>query len=372
MKRKKRLNLKDYETPLEFIGNTMVNTAILYFFFYCGLSEFSYISIGGAVLSKFIVTFLFFAVAIFLTIFYIKGIEGNLNFTKEGMVALSTLEIFILLGRTEEHAMHLILLVTLFVVCVLMGIYMYYIKKKKAEQLGKRLNTHKVSKYIGRRVCDVLLSAVSIMAMVGIFSDEILPLARKLIVKNEVVIEKNSADSSDTDIYYENLWKFKDEVYKTLSLEEKVRLFEDIGAIECNYLGIDTVQLAVGKFDEEYKMAEYDHSKRLITLSEEMVMNETALQAIESYLHEIFHVYEYALIEEMDSLGIDEEDINTNLKCFRDIYKWKREFDNYSAGTDETGGFYDYYDQNCESRAREYSEYWAEWYEYLIYEDDNE
>lgn len=370
MKRKKRLNLKDYETPLEFIGNTMVNTAILCFFFYCGLSKFSYISIGGVVLSKFIVTFLFFAVAFFLTMFYIKGIEGNLNFMKEGMIALTTLEIFILIGRAEEHAMYLLVLAILCVVCVLVSIYLYYIKKKKAEQLGKRLNTHKVSKYIGRRVCDVLLSTLSIMAMVGIFFDEILPVARKLIVKNEVVIEKNSADSSDTDIYYENLWKYRDEVYKTLSMEEKVRLFEDIGAIECNYLGIDTVQLAIGDFDEEYKMGEYDHSKSLITLNEKMVINEP-LQAIETYLHEIFHVYEYALVEKMDSLGIDEDEVNTNLKCFRDIYKWKNEFGNYSEGT-EVNEYSDYFDQNCEYRAREYSEYWVEWYEYLIYENDNE
>lgn len=365
---------RNYESPLEFVVSTMLSAFIINEIFLYGVYNFSYIAIGSIVLLRHEVTILYFMVVIVITMIYIKGIKGNLNNIKEVMISLTSMYIFVVIGQAEKHLVSLFIILAVIVVGIV--ITLLYIKNKKEQAIlvGRKINVDKLLKRVGKKFFDVFFSIISFMAIVSISVNALVPFITRLIVDKDAIVDKTELGIVDMNEYYEKLYFFNDDEYNKLTIEEKLELFEHILAIESNHLGIDNnVKIAVENFDAESKKGHYDHNRRVITLDIELVKNEP-IEAIEAFLHEIYHVYQGDVIDVVNEIGIDENNVNTNLRYFREVFEWKKNWEEYVSvnvnSSDED--YWLYYMQSCETSARDYATHWIDWYTSMIYESSNE
>ena len=167
----------------------------------------------------------------------------------------------------------------------------------------------------------------------------------------------------------ENLWennkdilvRLKEENFAVLSREEKAEALQGIVDLEMVYYGIDAVPLKVEILDEDVR-GSYDHESRVITVNQN-ILDLTTEEILEVVLHECYHAYQCACIEE-----VDWEHVNVELRLYKDILQWKEDLNSYVGAkmVSESNEYTEYYNQSCEQDARDYAREWAYWYMLFI------
>lgn len=166
----------------------------------------------------------------------------------------------------------------------------------------------------------------------------------------------------------ENLWesnkeslkKLSEEIYPTLSFDERVIALQEVLNIECEYLGLEPVQLVVMSLKEKGLGGFYWDEARTIAIEISYVVdNEESLNALYALLHEVHHVMQYECVREYEKIKENGE-INERLLIFREFEKWEKEFENYCSVEEATalGDISLYENQAIEQAADAYAEEW--------------
>ena len=149
----------------------------------------------------------------------------------------------------------------------------------------------------------------------------------------------------------ELIGKLKNAYYDTASTEEQLEILARIGYLEAEYLGI-----AVPDFKVVYLRNDitgyYDHDTHQIVLNIQHLSHEKC--AIRTVLHEMYHVYQYACIQEINT--------DSNLLWARQVADWKAETDQLSNDFDSNEGLVSYYTTSSETTARNYAQHRIELY----------
>ncbi len=141
------------------------------------------------------------------------------------------------------------------------------------------------------------------------------------------------------------LQKLSKDTWQSLSIQERLDILKLIADIETYDLQIPSVPVVKSeKFDSFYTLAEYDHGSRTITIDLQYLNVDSSYQAIESVLHEVRHVWQHYVC---DNLDFDDE--ATKCSFYDQPREWQAEFLDYQSYGEP------YYDQAVEVDAREYS-----------------
>lgn len=178
---------------------------------------------------------------------------------------------------------------------------------------------------------------------------------------NESTNEQTITNNIDTVLL------LQDELWDTLSANQKLDVLQTIANIERRYLGIPS-ELWVGVAElKEGTAANYNDSTHGIMINMDSLLNDSSWELLDSVCHEAYHAYEHRLCDVYESLR--EED--KQLRIFRQSGIYSNEFCNYENGEKD---FYKYYNQKCEEDARSYAEdavndYYSRIEKYLLEND---
>lgn len=167
----------------------------------------------------------------------------------------------------------------------------------------------------------------------------------------------------------ETIKLLQDDLWKELSVKEKLNVLQTVANVEQRYLGLPN-ELNVGAANlREGVSAEYRDDTHQITISLDSLLSSSSWELLNSVCHEAYHCYEYRLVDVYSSSNEE----NRNLRIFYHADSYTEEFSNYISGSEED--FYSYYNQVCEKDARDYADeavidYQQRIIEYLNSKDD--
>ena len=155
-----------------------------------------------------------------------------------------------------------------------------------------------------------------------------------------------------------------EDIWATLSSQEKLNTLQTIANIEANYFGLPhELNVTIGHLSEN-TLACYNDAKHLITLNIDHFEHDPAYKVLDSLCHEARHAYQYRLCDLFDSTSEEQKE----LLLFYDVQYYKQEFSNYVDGKEN---IYEYYFQWCEADSRDYAreavaDYYSRIDEYLL------
>ena len=160
----------------------------------------------------------------------------------------------------------------------------------------------------------------------------------------------------------------KDEWGK-LDTDQRLDVLQCICEIEGNYLGLNKrVEIKAAEL-EDHVMGNYNDASSVIHISNDTLENEKPYDALNTVCHEMYHAAQFRFCEIYE--GLSEEDRRSYFMYKAAVYS--EEFKDYKNGlnSENESEFAEYYGQNCEYDAREYSkqaveEYYKRIAEYLV------
>lgn len=165
----------------------------------------------------------------------------------------------------------------------------------------------------------------------------------------------------------ENLWesnkeslkKLSEEIYFTLSFDERVIVLQEFLNIQSEVFGLEPIQLVVMSLKEKGLGGFYWDEARTIAIEITYVESENSLNSIYCILHEAVHAYQHECVREYEKIRENDE-INDKLLVFRDFEKWEKEFNDYCSVEEATalGDISLYENQAIEQAADAYAEEW--------------
>ena len=192
-----------------------------------------------------------------------------------------------------------------------------------------------------RTIAAIIMLAMLIPVGTSLFlTDSILP-------NTETVLVGIEAEDCTIANNIETVRNNRQEIWKDLSVSDKMRTLQVIANIEARYLGLPhELNVQIESLDDG-TIAHYVDSTHSISLNINY-FNRDATEIVESLCHEAYHAYQHRLIEAYDSL----DDDHKHLLAFAGVENFKYEFANYNHESDD---FWSYYYQWCEVSARSYS-----------------
>ena len=155
-------------------------------------------------------------------------------------------------------------------------------------------------------------------------------------------IEQHIADNVDS------LAKLKADMWKELSVDEKVDVLQVVANIEQTYLGLPH-ELNVGAANlREGVAGSYSDTDHEIYVSIDSLLNDSAVSCVDTIAHEAYHALEYRMVDAYVSASEEEKP----LIMYYDASVYMNEFEDY---TDSCKDLEQYASQKCESDARAYA-----------------
>ncbi len=153
------------------------------------------------------------------------------------------------------------------------------------------------------------------------------------------------------DIYEENkelLSSFTEESWQGYSINEKIVLLQDLGDLVARTLGMPSIAIQTKKLNY-YTLGAYDSEESVIWLDIEVAEYSTVEETVECLCHEMFHGYQFYLINNMDW-----DSSLAGTAYFEELYEWKINSVDYKYTSSD--GYEAYYEQPLEKSARQYAE----------------
>ena len=160
----------------------------------------------------------------------------------------------------------------------------------------------------------------------------------------------------------------RQEVWETLSLDQKINALDVVVKIESRYWGIPyEINITVEGLSTGISGA-YSNSKHLIYLDKDYLSSASAKSILDTIAHEMHHCYQYCLVELYEKT----DELYVNLIIFNDAKKYEENFNNYQSGKEDIRA---YWLRPVEKSARKFArdavdEYYEKINRYLEEKDD--
>lgn len=189
-----------------------------------------------------------------------------------------------------------------------------------------------------------LLVIMGTICIHGVFGDNFL-----ISSVPATTIERSATQTISNNI--DTVLLLQEDEWEKLSTQEKPDTLQTVANIEAHYLGIPN-ELNVGIANlKGDTLACYNDNTHTISIDLEHLENDSVYDVLESCFHEAYHSYQHRLVDAYNSA---DESIK-GLRIYKTDALYVEEFENYVDGED--CDFCTYYDQRCESDARDYAEY---------------
>jgi hypothetical protein len=175
---------------------------------------------------------------------------------------------------------------------------------------------------------------------------------------SEYINDRTLANNMETIVMLRN------DTWETLTVKERLNVLQAVANVEQQYLGIpNELNVGTANLEEEGLRGYYSYNTHEIVIDLDCLLHEAPDVLLDAVCHEAFHSYEYCMVEAYNEVS----ESNSNLKIFRSVVCYANEFENYISSDKD---FCSYYEQQCESDARDYaaeavSDYYARMEKYL-------
>lgn len=150
------------------------------------------------------------------------------------------------------------------------------------------------------------------------------------------------ADNIDT------VANLREDVWKGLTLQERLDTLQVVANIECSYLGLPHGLTVGAEPMADHTIAFYRDDAQQIRINIECLENQPASEMLNAVCHEAYHAYQHRLCDAWMSVGNDYK----NLMAFSKVPEYMDNFENYVEGKED---FDAYYALACEQTARQYA-----------------
>lgn len=153
--------------------------------------------------------------------------------------------------------------------------------------------------------------------------------------------------------------------WQRLSEAEQTALLKIVLEMESSYLGLEYVPvMEVENLDEDLA-GSYVFGQDLIRINRSELLREDGWSALSTVCHEVYHAYQEMQVELYEKLDSPYRD----MELLRDAAVYAQEFRNYQDGEGDYSNFSNYYDQQCETDARNYAEERSMYYYFYLTEN---
>lgn len=155
----------------------------------------------------------------------------------------------------------------------------------------------------------------------------------------------------------------KEDKWRPLTVQEKLNILQTAANVEQNFLGLSTeLNVGTANLDDDC-LGYYSDETHEIIINMDLLVNGSPSEVLLCLCHEVYHSYQHRLVEAYNEAS----ECSKNLKIFYKANSYVNEFAEYINGEEDFCG---YYDQECESDARDYakeavSDYYRQIDEYL-------
>ncbi len=221
-------------------------------------------------------------------------------------------------------------------------------KVKSRKNFGRVLKRRFVRAFKGSLNVFTLAFAVILCVMGG---GKILGSA----VMQGAYAETNMNIEDTLENHRKELEQLKDGAWEKLTVQERLDVLQTLAKVERNYLGISHELNVEADNLQENVLGYYKDSTHEIVLNLDVVMQESSWKVLYTVCHEVYHCYQYKIVEVYQEMGEEEK----GLMLFDRAKVYENEFANYVDGSDD---IYQYAKQECEEDANAYAD--AAFYEY--------
>lgn len=246
------------------------------------------------------------------------------------------------------------------------------IRKNKGKSLIQIKNKLRKRLIIKVRITKILNNTGLVLGGLSLLL--ILPISYNRIFNGGIIVSDakyNLGSGFDTN-YTENEYSLTANIdsiskirnereWKQLDIAQRLQVLQDICQCEENYFGLEHQVRVVMDDLDEYTLASYNDSEKLITIDRQHLENDNPKDICETILHEMFHMYEHSLCK----LYLDSNESQRKLRVFQHCDEYIKEMVNYQDGGDDYESFMSYYCQYMEADSRDYAhdaveEYYSE------------
>lgn len=270
-------------------------------------------------------------------------------------------------------------IICLLIVAISFGFY--FVKKIKGRYIFKIKNADKRMFVIKNRLAKA--ADVSSMCISGVMLLLIVPIAFNQIVNEGIIATKyNAINTVDSEDYFAEL-DIKDnldtiekircnERWKPLTIKERLEVCQAVVDCERAYWGIKApVTVVLAELDDNIISDYCDEGtcgQKIIHIDKRSLESDDADVVLGSICHEMYHCFQYRLIEAYSNASEDEK----LLRIYRHCDEYIDELANYQEASSSYEEFTKYYTQYLEYDSRVYAESAVLDYYYQIdYYQDN-
>lgn len=229
----------------------------------------------------------------------------------------------------------------------------------------KNYKSRKNIKYVTKAATHALLCATCILAVVVVgISNAFFTNTNSSFNVGEVNGSGAIADGGDDYSIVSFLQQFEEKKWAVLSKDDRMQALKELCEYERNYLGITRdLQISFANLAGRHILGAASPENGTILIDENYLTEDSnvynAHGAMNTIIHEIFHIYEYELMELSEKLNDDEK----KLLKFNSVNDYLIESENYiSASLDYSG----YYNQSLEKDSRSYARLRVNEYFYVV------
>lgn len=218
-----------------------------------------------------------------------------------------------------------------------------------------RKNKRKWDVYINH-ICERWFLLIGIVSMIVFWGHELIELTSSqtetLTITEadlqEIISASETAFIEENEILKQSL---SEETYAAATDSKRLEIMALIAAQEAEYLGISLPTIHTASLADDIGGYYNDDENSLILNSNFLSHYECSITTV---IHEMFHAYQYACIQENNG--------ENNLLYMRTINTWRQEYEDIYNDFQSNEGLTAYYTQDSEESARKYAENRSELY----------
>lgn len=218
-------------------------------------------------------------------------------------------------------------------------------RKIKNKKRSKQIIKNRIYRCVCTSHCIVATSMLVIMLSIGIKGIFGTTLQNSSIRPEAYKTNTEQTINNNIDVVI----KLQQNIWKSLSVKEKLDVMQTIANIEVNYLGIPN-EVNVGTANlGQYTLGCYEDKTHTVYIDLDHIENGSVYDVLDTCCHEVYHCYQHRLVDTY--LTADSK--SKNLRIYNKAEIYLNEFGNYKNGYED---FCSYYNQECENDARDYAE----------------
>lgn len=223
-----------------------------------------------------------------------------------------------------------------------------------ARIVKKNYKSRKNIKHVTKAAARALLCATCVLAVIVVgISNAFFTKTNSSFKVGEVSESGTIADGGDDYSTVSFLQQFEEKKWAVLSKDDRMQALKELCEYEMNYLGITRdLQISFANLAGRHILGAASPENGIILIDENYLTEGSkvynARAAMNTIIHEIFHIYEHELMELSEKLNDDEK----KLLKFNSVNDYLLESENYISGTLDYSG---YYNQLLEKDSRAYA-----------------